>query len=42
MTGMTRDEKGSLVPSPVVDAIFQNGRITVELLHKYIAKLYTQ
>ena len=42
MTEMTRDDKGSLVPSPVVDAIYQNGRITVELLHKYFAKLYTQ
>ena len=42
MTGMTRDYKGSLLPSPVVDAIYLNGRLTVELLHKYIAKLYTQ
>ena len=37
MTEMTRDDKGSLVPSPVVDAIYQSGRITVKLLHKYFA-----
>ena len=42
MTEMTRDDKGSLVPSPVVDAMYQSGRITVKLLHKYFAKLYTQ
>ena len=32
----------AVVPSPVVDVIYQNGRITLELLYNYIAKLYTQ